>query len=260
VDFVFDDDGWDVLSFSEIREGSTLETAVVDAAAQRRVPVRVGPPTRITVVPLPDTWEKLLSSLSGHQRQEIVRRRRRLEERGARCFVWQDPADLDRAFDRLATLHRLRWARRTAEHAFSSPEYLSFHREVMHRFLRRGWLRLLVLQIGDEVVAMRYCFRFRDEVFAFQSGFDPAYGRLGPGSVLMGHLLEDSIREGVSLVDMLRGEYAHKDSWSREHRTTTHLRVYRGTLVGRLRRLRERELPAAWRFVSSAIGRRGRTD
>ncbi len=260
VDFVLESAGWDVLSLSEVREGSALEAALLDRTARHRLKVHVGPPTRITVVPLPDTWEGFLSTISRHLRQEIARRRRRMAELGARGYLWRDPTDLDQAFDRLAFLHGLRWRRRAGHHAFSTPEYLAFHREVMHRFLRRGWLRLLVLQIGDEIVAMRYCFRFRDEVFAFQSGFDPAYGRYGPGAVLMGYLLEHSIDEGVRLVDMLKGEYPHKDSWSREHRTTTHLRVYRHTLAGRLRRLREQELPAAWRFVSAAIGRHGRTD
>jgi CelD/BcsL family acetyltransferase involved in cellulose biosynthesis len=256
VERVLDDVEWDVLSLSEVREGSTLAVALREGAAKHHMSVHAGPMTSITVVSLPETWEEFLSTAKRHVRQEIVRRRRRMEELGARCYLWRDPSSLDRAIDRLAALHRLRWSSRTRHHAFSSPEYLDFHREVMHRFFRRGWLRLLVLEIGEEIVAMRYCFRFRDEVFAFQSGFDPAYGRLGPGSVLMGHLLENSIGEGVRRVDMLKGDYPHKRSWSREHRTTTRLRVYRRTLGGLLRRLREQELPAAWHFFRPDVERR----
>jgi CelD/BcsL family acetyltransferase involved in cellulose biosynthesis len=249
------DDAWDVLSLSDVREGSTLVGAFIDVTARRRLPIRVGPPTRITVVPLPESWEVLLKGLERHWRQEVQRRRRRIEEHGGRWFVWQDPASLDRAFDRLAELHRMRWRQRTGPHAFSSPEYLAFHREVMHRFLHRGWLRLFALQLGEEIVAMRYCFRFRDEVFAFQTGFDPAHQRLGPGGVLMSYALEHSIGEGARLMDMLKGEYPHKDSWSREHRTTTHLRAYNRSFPGFLRCLRERELSAAAHTVRSFFGR-----
>jgi CelD/BcsL family acetyltransferase involved in cellulose biosynthesis len=250
-----DDGRWDVLSLSDVGEGSILQGAFLDVTRRRGLPIRIGPPTRITVVPLPGSWEALLLRFDRHRRQEVQRRRRRLEELGARCFVWRDEADLDRAFERLAALHRRRWSGRAARHAFSSPEYLAFHREVMHRFLQRGWLRLFGLQIGEEFVAMRYCFRFRDEVFVFQSGFDPVYKRFAPGSALMAYVLEHSIQEGARLVDMLKGEYPHKEAWSREHRTTTHLRAFNRTLPGVIRRVRERELSLAAGGVRSLLGR-----
>jgi len=255
VNHVLDGRGWDALWLSDVREHSLLGAALQAALARRRERLHIGPSTRITFLPLAASWETLLAGLDAHWRQEVRRRRRRLEERGARCVLLEDPAKLDVAFDRLGELHRLRWTRRAERHSFSTPEYLQFHREVMRRFLKRGWLRLFALQLGDQAIAMRYCFRFRHEVFAFQSGFDPAYDRLSPGSVLMSHVVEHSIREGARVVDMLKGEYPHKKSWSTEQRTTTSLRVYRPTLSGLLWMLRERELPALVRSARSRLTR-----
>ena len=255
VNHVLDDRGWDALWLSDVREESPVAVALQAALARRRERLHIGPSTRITFLPLAASWETLLAGLDAHWRQEVRRRRRRLEERGARCVLLEDPAKLDVAFDRLGELHRLRWTRRAERHSFSTPEYLQFHREVMRRFLKRGWLRLFALQLGDQAIAMRYCFRFRHEVFAFQSGFDPAYDRLSPGSVLMSHVVEHSIREGARVVDMLKGEYPHKKSWSTEQRTTTSLRVYRPTLSGLLWMLRERELPALVRSARSRLTR-----
>jgi CelD/BcsL family acetyltransferase involved in cellulose biosynthesis len=257
VDAVLAEPRWDVLWLSDVREGSTLASVLIDAARERRLPTAVGPPTPVPFVPLTTGWERLLERLGAKGRKNLRRERRHIEqELGGRFFVWQDPEGLDRAFDRLAALHRLRWEGR-APHSFSSPEYLAFHREVMRRFLERGWLRLFCLEIGSELVAMLYCFRFRDEVFHFQGGFDPAYARFGPGFVLMGYALEHSIDEGAVLFDLLKGEYPHKEIWSPESRVRTHLRVYRRTLPGLLRLLRERELPAMKRRLGSLLGERG---
>jgi len=77
--------------------------------------------------------------------------------------------------------------------------------------------------------------------------------------VLMGHALEYSTNEGAALFDMLKGEYEHKKLWTREARVTTHLRVYRRTLPGLLRRLRERKLPPLARFLRSFLGVRERS-
>ena len=253
-DGILSSSDWDALWLSEVRVGSPFVAALEERATRRKLRLHAGPVTHITILPLSGSWDGLLANLDRHWRQEVRRRRRRLDELGGRCAVWKDPATLDGAFDRLAELHRLRWSGRAERHAFSSPEYLSFHREVMHRFLERGWLRLFVLEVGGEAIAMRYCFRFQDEVFAFQSGFDPAYGRLSPGSVLMGHVVEQSIHEGAQLVDMLKGEHPHKEAWSREYRETTHLRLYRMTPPGVLQRLRERGRPATARRVRSLLG------
>jgi CelD/BcsL family acetyltransferase involved in cellulose biosynthesis len=253
VDAALGEPGWDVLWLSDVREGSTLATVLVAAARQRGLPTEAGPATPIGFVPLADGWEALLRRLGPKRRRSIgYERRRAARALGARFFVWQDPATLDQAFDRLATLHRLRWEGR-GEHSFSSPEYLAFHREVMRRFLRRGWLRLFGLDVGGKSIAMLYCFRFRDEVYYFQGGFDPAYARFSPGFVLLGHALEHSTNEGAALFDMLKGEYEHKKLWPREARVTTHLRVYRRTLPGLLQRLRECELPTVTRLWRSVL-------
>lgn len=249
VDAALGEPGWDVLRLSDLPVGSTLLTVLADAARQRDLPTQAGPEMPIGFIPLTEGWEALLTQLGPKRRRRVLyQRQRAARELGARFFLWQDPATLDQGFDRLAMLHRLRWQGR-GEHSFASPEYLAFHREVLRRFLDRGWLRLFGLEVAGQSIAMLYCFRFRDEVYYFQGGFDPTYARYSPGFVLLGHALEHSIGEGAAVFDMLKGEYEHKKVWSREARVTTQIRVYRRSLPGMLQRLRERELPRGTRFL-----------
>jgi CelD/BcsL family acetyltransferase involved in cellulose biosynthesis len=116
----------------------------------------------------------------------------------ARFCVGSDPETLDTAVDRLVGMHHDRWKGRAESHAFSSVRDVAFHQELMRACIVAGTLRLYCLEVQDRIIAMCYCYRHRQGIYHFQSGFDPRYATYSPGSVLLGLLLEDAIREATS--------------------------------------------------------------
>jgi len=236
--------GWDALDFTDVLDGSPfmthLEASCRDAGL---APVRK-PGASIRVARLPGTWAEYVASLPTDARTKYVRRPRKLWERaGGRFFTWSGDPPLDAVIDRLAELHRLRWQGRAERHAFSSPEYVGFHRDVMHALAARGRLRLYCLALNGAIVAVYYCYALGGEISHFQVGFDPQYHSLAPGHALAGYAIEQGIAEGARLFGMLKGEYPHKQVWANDRRGTVGLRAYRPGLRGGLLRLR-RELVA----------------
>ena len=233
--------GIDAWRFSDLDPGSPFPAALCAAARELGRASAAGAAVRIALVELPATWEAFLHSLGRDRRWQLRRSRRRVAERHrARFFVWEDAAGLDAAIDRLAQLHRLRWAQAGGKHAFRSGEYLQFHRGVMHALLARRSLRLYCLEIDDAIRAMLYCFRFRNRIYLMQSGFDPALARLGIGKVLLGYALQHAIEEGNEAWDFLRGEHRYKDELATSHRETAGLDVFAATpaaLASRARRV-----------------------
>jgi CelD/BcsL family acetyltransferase involved in cellulose biosynthesis len=233
--------GIDAWRFSDLDPGSPFPAALRAAAGELGRASAAGTAVRIALVELPATWEAFLHSLGRDRRWQLRRSRRRVAERHrARFFVWEDAARLDAAIDRLAQLHRLRWAQAGGKHAFRSGEYFQFHRGVMHALLARRSLRLYCLEIDDAIRAMLYCFRFRNRIYLMQSGFDPALARLGIGKVLLGYALQHAIEEGNEAWDFLRGEHRYKDELATSHRETTGLDVFAATpaaLASRARRV-----------------------
>jgi CelD/BcsL family acetyltransferase involved in cellulose biosynthesis len=240
--------GWDVLRLTDMTQESPFRMALEAVLGARwGASLRCGTSARISYLPLPARWNDYVESLSRQRRYTVKKTRRRVHEESAgRFFLWDDLARLDEAIDRLIVLHNLRWDAKGQDHAFSSPAYNAFHREVMRACQERGWLRLYCLQVGDSIAAMSYCYRFRDQVFYFQGGFDPALAKLRPGLVLMGHAIEHAIEEGNRIFDMLRGQYEFKSQWATEHRTTFYCQAYRPGLASLCYRARY-EWPQALR-------------
>lgn len=222
--------GWDVLLVTDMPAGSVFATSLEAACRRRHVAVSRGVSARIPYTELPPTWEAYLDSLSRDRRWRLRSTRRKLESQApARFFVWDDRKGVDEAVDRLAELHRRRWEAAGQPHGFSSSQYVEFHRGVMKACLARGWLRLYCLEMDGRLIAMYYCYRFRNQVFLMQGGFEPDYARLKPGQVLMGFAFEHAIREGNSVFDFLRGDHRYKDELATGTRETVFLAGYRRT-------------------------------
>jgi CelD/BcsL family acetyltransferase involved in cellulose biosynthesis len=233
---------WDVLFLTDMARDSAFRYALSEVAGLGSGAEGVS--ARISYLDLPESWEAYLEAQHRDRRYTLRQTRRRIEAQpGARLFVWEDAARLDQAVDRLVALHHLRWQERGEEHAFSTPQYVAFHREVMHSCEANGWLRLYCLEIGGNIVAMYYFYRFRNQVHYFQGGFDPALAKLRPGLVLMGYAIQHAIGEGNHVFDMLRGEYEYKTQWAKERRETYYHRAYRRSPAALAYRLRHDWLP-----------------
>lgn len=234
--------GADVWLFNDVDPASGFPAALETAARDLGRPLVAGSATRIALAELPRTWSRFMQSLGRDARWRLRRARRRLAEGPrTRFFVWDDPSRLDAAVDRLAELHRARWAAAGGgSRAFATPAYLGFHRSIVRSFFRRGWLRLYCLEVDDAIAAMLYCYRFRNRVYLMQSGFDPKHARLGVGKVLLGYAMEHAIAEGNEAFDFLRGDHRYKEELATRHRETRSFAVFGatpGALVYRLRRV-----------------------
>jgi len=58
--------------------------------------------------------------------------------------------------------------------------------------------------------AAYWCFDYRDRLWVYNSGLDPAYASLSPGWVLLGRLIQWAIEHGRREIDFLRGDESYK--------------------------------------------------
>jgi CelD/BcsL family acetyltransferase involved in cellulose biosynthesis len=249
---------WDVLWLTDMDPACAFTAAMAAAARRARLGCLTGRSERIRYLTLPSTYEAWMGTLHRDRRYRIKSARKKLEaaHRDARFFVWSDGATLDAGIDRLAELHHKRWARTGEAHSFSTPEYVGFHRAVMHACFARDRLRLYCLELSGQIVAMYYFYRFRRRTYLMQSGFDPDFGNVKPGQVLLGHIVEHAIGEGNKVLDFLRGDHRYKDELATGERETRYLTGFRATHPGSwVYRARRQVLPAVKAELMKALRR-----
>ncbi len=74
------------------------------------------------------------------------------------------------------------------------------------------------LAAGAQIIAVQYNLAAKGRVFAYQSGFDPAWARTSPGAVLLAHSIREAVSEGAKEFDFLRHPEEFKYAWGAANR------------------------------------------
>lgn len=239
---------WDVLCMDDMPAESPF-TRRLPREMPGHVFVRERNP--VPIIELPPTWDHYLMTLDSRQRQAIESDRKRFHQQvEGRHFVWHNRSTLDGAVDRLIELHRAHQGG-SSDDRFDRDAYWSFHRGLIRELLDRDQVRLHCLEVEREIIAMLYCYWWRQTVYYFEGCFDPRFDFLSPKSVLMGYAIEHAIGEGAVRFDMLKGDLEYKRGLAMQTRETVSLGAYRNSARGRIARFRRETLPALRRVVLS---------
>jgi CelD/BcsL family acetyltransferase involved in cellulose biosynthesis len=157
------------------------------------------------------SWDDFLGGVSRKLRGNIRRSARRLEEQhDVKYRLCDGPARLDADLDTLMRLHAARWG---TEGAFEGKAG-AFHRDFAHRALEAGWLRLWVMEVDGQPVAVWYGFRFEGVDFFYQSGRDQAWDQYSVGFQLVVHTIRCAFDDGMRRYAFLRGDEPYKDRFA----------------------------------------------
>ncbi len=179
------------------------------------------------------TWESYLDSLGREHRANFRRRLKKLQERfDVSLDAVVTESERQHALDVLIDLHTARWKSRGGSTAFHTPALVAFHHSFSRLALQRGWLRLYQLRLDGAPVAALYGFRYDDTFLFYQSGFDPDFAAHGVGLVLMGLVIQQTIKEGAAEFDLLHGDEPYKFLWSGQTRQLSNLELYPPTARG----------------------------
>jgi len=222
---------WDVVRLDRMDSKSPLLTHLRQDAKTAMMWETVCP-----FVPLPRGFDELMATLDKKVRHNLQRHAQRLcrETGGAVEFQRVDsPADIPDALAHLSRLHQDIRSRHGDDGIFHDPMLRRFYRQITERLASQGWLRMYLLKVHGQVIAVAYCFVYQKRVYYYQTGYDQLWARYGPGMAVTMHAIRASIDEGACEFDFLRGAEHYKSQWTQLARRN--LRLWVGTsAVGRL--------------------------
>ncbi len=113
----------------------------------------------------------------------------------------------------MASLHQRYWTRRGKSGAFANAHFNKFHRALISDRFGAGEIQLLHVAAGSETLGYLYNFRYRDVVYAYQSGFNYDLIQNGrPGLLSHWEAVLYNRARGMSSYDFLAGYNQLKQS------------------------------------------------
>jgi len=225
-------DLWDFCELNTIPKNSPAANVLITSLVERRW-VHTCDQTPCCQITLPDHWDTYFKQLSGTMRKNFKYSFRRLEKKpNFRIYRCSRQIDLFRSLQALFELHQKRWCSKESPGSFSSKERRGFYQELSSVLLSRGWLEFWVLESGGKPIAADYGFRYKNVVYALQSGFDPEDQADSPGFCLKGAMLQALIESGVRQYDFLAGSSKNKTQWNAQISHYLHIHFARPQSLG----------------------------
>jgi CelD/BcsL family acetyltransferase involved in cellulose biosynthesis len=158
---------------------------------------------------LPSTWDEYLAGLSRHQRHEIRRKLRRLEDTGKRVELRVvDGCEAVRAS--LGTFLELFRGSRPDKAEFMDRPMTEFFQSVIDMLAAQRMLRLYFLDMDSETAAGVLCFERGATTYLYNNGFDPRFSSLSIGMLSKLLTIRECIERGQKVYDFLKGSEPYK--------------------------------------------------
>ncbi|HJP40407.1 MAG TPA: GNAT family N-acetyltransferase [Dehalococcoidia bacterium] len=189
-------------------EGSPEIDAWSSAAASAGWALQLEDEAVAPVAALPSDWESFVAVLPKKDRHELRRKLRNLEAAGAiELESVSDMEDVDRAMDTLLGMMRESHEGKTR---FLTVEMEAFFREMAPAMAQAGLGRIWQLRLDGKPIAVLLGFEDKTTRYLYNSGYDPAHGRLAVGLLSKALALRGAIEAGLRSFDFLRGEEDYK--------------------------------------------------
>lgn len=190
-------------------DASAVGARLCEAAAGQRCWTHAAAPVPLPMVSLEGgDFDQWLAGRSSKFRQEMGRRRRRLDDAGAR-FSLVEPGGLGPALDAFVELHGSRWQDRGGSDALI-PGLREMLAEAADELMPSGRLRIFTLEAGGQSIAVSILVAAGPEVSGWSSGFDAEWHRFSPSMQLTLQAIADAIERGEERLCLGPGEAGYK--------------------------------------------------
>ena len=226
---------WDLLKLCQIDSDSPTLMELPLLAAASGCQVGTWPSIESPYLRLEGSFDQYFKSLNSGLRQNLKRRMKRLEERGAVDFECVSAEDqVDGALPDAFRIEADSWKGSAGTAIECDPELQDFYSLVAHRAARRGALYLTFLRVNGRRVAFDLSLIHNNKRFILKPGYLLEYRTCSPGQQLTAMTIRDAFSKGLTEIDFLGAAEAWKLSWTSERRKSYWLFVFQKDLRGSL--------------------------
>ncbi len=193
------------------------------------------------VIQLDSTWDAYLNSMNAKERYN-VRRYYKRSIGNTKIFnikKAEHAEELSGVVAEFIRMHQEQWNSRGLPGTFSEKRMHDFFIEVTKSFYDKDWMEFnLAVPVGEgkKIVAVDVLLTYKNRVYLMHRGMDenPRYRKQGPGNVLLYARLNEAIKDGVEVFDMLRGSEEFKLRMATKVNQNKKITIVSGSKKGRV--------------------------
>lgn len=167
------------------------------------------------------SWEGYLAKLHRRFRQNIRSRQRKIDKTFRATLKtirsWEVYVN---EYNNMLEMHEKRWCDDNVPH--KNSDEITCWREAIKGQYAAGKMIYYQLFFNGEQVAYRLGFIHHNTYYAWHTGFNPSYRDYYPGIMITAYMIRDFIKQGITTVNFMAGEYDWKLEWSPDRTVVSH--------------------------------------
>jgi CelD/BcsL family acetyltransferase involved in cellulose biosynthesis len=243
--------GWDVLRVCNIATGSATDAALHaycrhSGGTMLTLRGETSPYLRIDA-----GWEQYLATRNKKFRYKLRKRQETLSPPSPYVLTWYSrEADVERLLAEMLAIEGASWKAGEGTDIGSRGLEAQYHRVLLPRLARQGWLRALVLYKDGQPIAYSLCCHAGDWFGHLKTSFDANHAEVSPGGIVIDASVEQAFAAGAREFDFLGDATQHKLAWTDSVRAHVDYLIFarrpKARLVGAIKAIRQaRAMPRA---------------
>ena len=214
------------LSLWGVREDAPMRAAFAAQCASLGWSLTEDDETVALMLALPSSFEAYVAALPKHDRHELLRKLRHLDDAGMVGLA--SVRGLEDVTAGLESLFALMRASHDGKRRFLTTEHEALFRDLATAFAPLGMVTLSTLTLDGTAAAKLLSFETADATYLYNSGYDPSMASLSVGLLSKAFAIREAIDGGKRMFHFLRGAEPYK-----AHLGGTPLRLLTLALRGR---------------------------
>ncbi len=226
---------WDLIELRSFPESSQSQGILRDAFAELGLPHRVVSDDPCPYIRLTSDWRGMLKNLSRNTRLTFhnqANRLERLRELGYRERVIENPHEEPGLLARMAEVERRKQVHgaRGDRLVARAPGFFNY---LFKNLAPAGRLIFAVMEKGEQLLAYQLGFRVGRIIWDYTTAFDPSFGNLSPGTMLLPQVFDYAHHHGYEEFDFLRGDEPYKRRLAKSTHATWRVQVWKPEAASR---------------------------
>jgi CelD/BcsL family acetyltransferase involved in cellulose biosynthesis len=196
------------LHLETIRTDSSVVTYLMPRARERGYQIDYHQTDVSSEMDLPSAWDEYLDMLDRKQKHELKRKMRNLKAIGETNF--RIIADRESSSEAIDSFLKMFPESRGDKARFMTEEMKTFFRGLTGALAEIGIIRFGLLEVSARPVAMIMYFDYNENIYLYNSAYDPIYKSKSVGIISKARCIQDSIEKGKKRFDFLKGAEQYK--------------------------------------------------
>ena len=186
-------------------------------------------------LPIPASFDEFRASLSKNFRSNLNKARNHSKRAGAVSFAVDSTSENRAEFlEEFMDIEAANWKGDSGSAIKMSSELRQWYGTLLPRLEASGMLEWQTMRIDESYAAANMCIRTPRKVFLWKLGYDNAFNKCSPGSLLLEHVIETESEKGQLESIELLTSYRWYDNWKMATRPTQSVSFFRRSAKGRL--------------------------